>query len=87
MEKNSELDQATLRLTVSACAWLYMVILTALHPSDIATYTPIIVYISTFIIASIFLRMAIKRWPGHFFWRRLFSMLHDYTGIAFAMVV
>ena len=87
MEKNSELDQATLRLTVSACAWLYMVILTALHPGDIATYTPIIVYISTFIIASIFLRMAIKRWPGHFFWRRLFSMLHDYTGIAFAMVL
>ncbi|MFP3496511.1 hybrid sensor histidine kinase/response regulator [Pseudomonas sp. SIMBA_059] len=87
VEKNSELDQATLRLIVSACALLYIVILSSLSPDAIATHTPIIVYISTFIIASIFLRMAIKRWPGHFFSRRLFSMLHDYTGIAFAMVL
>ncbi len=87
MEKNSELNQASLRLTVSTCALLYILVLTALRPGDTATYMQIIAYISTFIIASIFLRMAIKRWPGHFFWRRLFSMLHDYTGIAFAMVM
>ncbi|WP_295476391.1 hybrid sensor histidine kinase/response regulator [uncultured Pseudomonas sp.] len=87
MEQNSELNQASLRLTVSASALLYMVVLSGLRPADAATYLPIILYISTFIIASIFLRMAIKRWPGHFFWRRLFSMLHDYTGIAFAMVL
>jgi len=87
VEKNSELNQATLRLTVSACALLYIIVLSGLRPSDTAAYTPIIVYISTFIVVSIFLRMAIKRWPGHFFWRRLLSMLHDYTGIAFAMVL
>ena len=87
VEKNSELDQATLRLTVSACALLYIVVLASLHPGDATSYVPIIVYIVTFIVASVFLRMIIKRWPGHFFWRRLFSMLHDYTGIAFAMVL
>ena len=87
MEKNSELDQATLRFYVGTVALLYIVIFTCLHLSDIATYTPIILYISTFLIASIFLRMAIKRWPGHFFWRRLLSMLHDYTGVAFCMIV
>ncbi|ALI09695.1 MULTISPECIES: hybrid sensor histidine kinase/response regulator [Pseudomonas] len=87
MEKNSELDQATLRLIVSACALLYIVVLASLHPGDATGYVPIIIYITTFIVASVFLRMIIKRWPGHFFWRRLFSMLHDYTGIAFAMVL
>ncbi|MFL6536158.1 MAG: hybrid sensor histidine kinase/response regulator [Pseudomonas sp.] len=87
MEKNSELDQATLRLTVSACALLYIVVLVGLDPDAAARYAPIIIYIVTFIFASVFLRMAIKRWPGHFFWRRLFAMLHDYTGIAFAMVL
>ena len=87
MEKNSELDQATLRLTVSACALLYIVVVVGLDPDAAARYAPIIIYIVTFIFASVFLRMAIKRWPGHFFWRRLFAMLHDYTGIAFAMVL
>lgn len=67
VEKSSELNQATLRLTVSACALLYIIVLSGLRPSDTAAYTPIIVYISTFIVVSIFLRMAIKRWPGHFF--------------------
>ncbi|EPF65598.1 ATP-binding response regulator [Pseudomonas syringae] len=87
MIKNTELDQATLRLYVSAFALLYIVILVYLHPSGLTAYMPIIVYISTFIIASMFLRMAIMRWPGHFHWRRLLSMLHDYSGIAFAMVM
>ena len=87
VEKNSELDQATLRLIVSACALLYIVILAGLYPEEAASYVPIIIYICTFIVVSVFLRMIIKRWPGHFFWRRLFTMLHDYAGIAFAMIV
>lgn len=87
MEKNSELDQATLRLTVSACALLYIVVLAGLHPGEATKYLPIIIYIVTFIVASVFLRMIIQRYPGHFFWRRLFAMVHDYTGIAFAMVL
>ncbi|WP_375538216.1 ATP-binding response regulator [Pseudomonas rhodesiae] len=86
-EKNSELDQATLRLTVSTCASLYIFVVAFLPSSDFATYVPIMWYMAFFISVAVPLRMAIKRWPGHFFWRRLFAMAHDYSGIAFAMVV
>ncbi|SDS30521.1 Signal transduction histidine kinase [Pseudomonas asplenii] len=86
-EKNSELDQATLRLTVSTCASLYIFVVALLPSSDFATYVPIMWYMAFFISVAVPLRMAIKRWPGHFFWRRLFAMAHDYSGIAFAMVV
>ncbi|MCI0996491.1 ATP-binding response regulator [Pseudomonas corrugata] len=86
-EKNSELDQATLRLTVSTCASLYIIVVACLPSSDFATYTPIMWYMAFFISVAIPLRMAIKRWPGHFFWRRLFAMAHDYSGIAFALNV
>ncbi|MFL9673979.1 ATP-binding response regulator [Pseudomonas marginalis] len=86
-EKNSELDQATLRLTVSTCASLYIFVVALLPSSDFATYVPIMWYMAFFISVAVPLRMAIKRWPGHFFWRRLFAMAHDYTGIAFAMIV
>ncbi|EFQ63005.1 MULTISPECIES: ATP-binding response regulator [Pseudomonas] len=86
-EKNSELDQATLRLTVSTCASLYIFVVACLPSSDFATYVPIMWYMAFFISVAVPLRMAIKRWPGHFFWRRLFAMAHDYTGISFAMVV
>lgn len=87
IEKKSELDQATLRLIVSTCALMYVLALIGLHPHDAAAYKTIVLYIVTFIIASVFLRMAIKRWPGCFPWRRLLSMLHDYTGIGFAMAL
>ncbi|MFS2160448.1 hybrid sensor histidine kinase/response regulator [Pseudomonas sp. Pseusp122] len=86
-EKNSELDQATLRLTVSTCASLYILIVALLPSSDFSTYAPILWYMAFFISVAIPLRMAIKRWPGHFFLRRLFAMAHDYSGISFAMVV
>jgi signal transduction histidine kinase/CheY-like chemotaxis protein len=86
-EKNSELDQATLRLTVSTCASLYILVVALLPSSNFATYVPIMWYMAFFISVAVPLRMAIKRWPGHFFWRRLFAMAHDYTGIAFAMIV
>ncbi|WP_460135146.1 ATP-binding response regulator [Pseudomonas sp. S1_E04] len=86
-EKNSELDQATLRLTVSTCASLYIFVVAFLPSSDFDTYVPIMWYMAFFISVAVPLRMAIKRWPGHFFWRRLFAMAHDYSGIAFAMIV
>ena len=86
-EKNSELDQATLRLTVSTCASLYIFVVASLPSSDFATYAPILWYMAFFVSVAVPLRMAIKRWPGHFFWRRLFAMAHDYAGISFAMVV
>lgn len=86
-EKNNELDQATLRLTVSTCASLYIFVVACLPSSNFATYVPIMWYIAFFVSVAVPLRMAIKRWPGHFFWRRLFAMAHDYTAISFAMVV
>lgn len=86
-EKNSELDQATLRLTVSTCASLYIFVVAFLPSSDFSTYVPIMWYMAFFISVAVPLRMAIKCWPGHFFWRRLFAMTHDYSGIAFAMIV
>ncbi|WP_053144983.1 hybrid sensor histidine kinase/response regulator [Pseudomonas sp. P97.38] len=86
-EKNSELDQATLRLTVSTCASLYIIVVACLPSSDFATYIPIMWYMAFFISVAVPLRMAIKRWPGHFFLRRLFAMAHDYSGISFAMIV
>ena len=87
MEKNSELNQATVRLIVSACALVYIIILASIETDNAAAYTPIIIYIVAFIIASVLLRLLIQRKPGHFFWRRLFTMFHDYAGIAFAMVL
>nr|WP_305518265.1 hybrid sensor histidine kinase/response regulator [Pseudomonas sp. Q11] len=74
-------------MIVSACAVLYITILASVEPDDAATYMPIIIYSVAFIIASVFLRIRIKRKPGHFFWRHLFTMLHDYSAIAFAMVL
>ncbi len=69
-EKNSELDQATLRLTVGACASLYVIVVACLA-SDFDTYVPILWYMAFFFGVAVPLRMAIKRWPGHFFLRRL----------------
>lgn len=86
-EKNSELDQATLRLTVGACASLYIFVVASLSTSDFATYVPIMWYMTFFFSVAIPLRMAIKRWPGHFFLRRLFAMTLDYVSLAFALIV
>lgn len=64
-EKNSELDQATLRLTVGACTALYIIVV-AFLASDFETYVPILWYMTFFFGTAIPLRMAVKRWPGHF---------------------
>ena len=86
-EVKSEVDQATLRLIVSSIALVYMLALAVFNADRAMTYLPIITYITTFIFVSVFLRLAIKRWPGHYFWRRLLSMFHDYAGIAFALAL
>lgn len=85
-EKNSELDQATLRLTVGACTALYIIVV-AFLASDFETYVPILWYMTFFFGTAIPLRMAVKRWPGHFFLRRLFAMTLDYASLAFALIV
>ncbi|MCO3823964.1 response regulator, partial [Pseudomonas aeruginosa] len=51
------------------------------------TYLPIVAYYGLFLIASILLRQAIVRWPGHYPARRIFCMLHDYAGTSFGLIV
>jgi signal transduction histidine kinase/CheY-like chemotaxis protein len=86
-EKNTELDQANLRIIIASIAVIYMLILGFLPGQRFDTYLPIITYIIVFLLASIALRQAIARWPGHYPARRIFGMVHDYTGTCFGLVV
>lgn len=86
-EKNTELDQANLRIIIAAIAVLYMVVLVFLPGHRFETYLPVITYISLFLLASIVFRQAIARWPGHYPARRIFAMVHDYTGTCFGLVI
>jgi signal transduction histidine kinase/CheY-like chemotaxis protein len=86
-EKNTELDQANLRIIIASIAVVYMLILGFLPGQRFDTYLPVITYISVFLLASIALRQAIARWPGHYPARRIFAMVHDYTGTCFGLVV
>ncbi|KII36500.1 hybrid sensor histidine kinase/response regulator [Pseudomonas fluorescens] len=86
-EKNTELDQANLRIIIASIAVVYMLILGFLPGQRFDTYLPIITYIIVFLLASIALRQAIARWPGHYPARRIFGMVHDYTGTCFGLVV
>ncbi|MGU2525671.1 two-component system sensor histidine kinase, partial [Pseudomonas aeruginosa] len=86
-EKNTELDQANLRLIVATCAILYVVLIGLLPGLKVETYLPIVAYYGLFLIASILLRQAIVRWPGHYPARRIFCMLHDYAGTSFGLIV
>ncbi len=86
-EKNTELDQANLRIIIAAIAVVYMVVLVFLPGHRFETYLPVITYISLFLLASIVFRQAIARWPGHYPARRIFAMVHDYTGTCFGLVI
>ncbi|MCI9873692.1 ATP-binding response regulator [Pseudomonas atacamensis] len=86
-EKNTELDQANLRIIIAAIAVVYMVVLVFLPGHRFETYLPVITYISLFLLASIVFRQAIARWPGHYPARRIFAMVHDYTGTSFGLVI
>ncbi len=79
-EKNTELDQANLRIIIASIAMVYICVLGVLPGQRFATYLPVVVYIALFLLASIALRQAIARWPGHYPARRIFGMVHDYTG-------
>lgn len=87
LETNSELDQANLRIVVASIAIVYIGALGFLPGQSVDTYLPVILYIFLFLLASIVLRQVIARWPGHYPARRIFGMLHDYTGTSFGMVV
>jgi signal transduction histidine kinase/CheY-like chemotaxis protein len=86
-EKNTELDQANLRIIIASIAVVYMLILGFLPGQRFDTYLPVVTYIFVFLLASIGLRQAIARWPGHYPARRIFAMVHDYTGTCFGLVV
>ncbi|MFK0094878.1 hybrid sensor histidine kinase/response regulator [Pseudomonas sp. NPDC090592] len=87
LDKNNELDQANLRVIVACCALAYIIMLGFLPGRSHAPHLPIIYYIVTFIVVSIGLRQAIAHWPGHYPWRRVLGMVHDYTGTCFGLVV
>lgn len=87
LDKNSELDQANLRVIVACCALVYMTVLGFLPGNSLAPYLPVIYYIVAFVLVSIGLRQAIARWPGNYPWRRVLGMVHDYTGTCFGLVV
>jgi len=86
-EKNTELDQANLRIIIAAIAVVYILVLGFLPGQRFDTYLPVVTYICLFLLASIVLRQAIVRWPGHYPARRIFAMIHDYTGTCFGLVV
>jgi signal transduction histidine kinase/CheY-like chemotaxis protein len=86
-EKNTELDQANLRIIIASIAMVYICVLGILPGQHFDTYLPVVVYILLFLLASIGLRQAIVRWPGHYPARRIFGMVHDYTGTCFGLVI
>ncbi|QXH59004.1 ATP-binding response regulator [Pseudomonas maumuensis] len=86
-EKNNELDQANLRIIVASCAITYVALLGFLPGRSPSTYLPVLLYYAGFVVVSIGMRQAIKRWPGHYPARRIFGMLGDYTGTSFGLVV
>ena len=86
-ETNSELDQANLRIVVASIAIVYIGVLGFLPGQSLDTYLPVILYILVFLLASIVLRQVIARWPGHYPARRIFGMIHDYTGTSFGLVM
>ncbi|WP_423203659.1 hybrid sensor histidine kinase/response regulator [Pseudomonas kribbensis] len=86
-EKNTELDQANLRIIIASIALVYMGVLGFLPGQRFDTYLPVVTYIALFLLASVALRQAIVRWPGHYPARRIFGMVHDYTGTCFGLVV
>lgn len=86
-EKNTELDQANLRIIIASIAMVYICVLGVLPGQRFDVYLPVVVYITLFLLASIVLRQAIARWPGHYPARRIFAMIHDYTGTCFGLVL
>lgn len=83
LETNSELDQANLRIVVAGIAIVYISVLGFLPGQSLDTYLPVILYIALFLMVSIAFRQVIARWPGHYPARRIFGMIHDYTGTSF----
>lgn len=55
-EKNTELDQANLRIIIASIALVYMAVLGFLPGQRFDTYLPVVTYISLFLLASVVLR-------------------------------
>lgn len=85
--KDTELEQATVRLVVASCAALYVAVVSMLPSSVFASFAPVLAYSFFFLIVSALLRRHIKKRPGYRPLRRLMEMAHDYAAITFAMVL
>ncbi|MBC8997215.1 hybrid sensor histidine kinase/response regulator [Pseudomonas sp. N40(2020)] len=76
-----------MRIIIAGIAVVYIGVLGFLPGQRFDTYLPVVTYICLFLLASIVLRQTIVRWPGHYPARRIFAMVHDYTGTCFGLVV
>lgn len=84
---DTERSQAVVRLVIASLATLYTAVaeLIGRMPEDKAL--PILIYNTLFLAVSFVLLTLIVRRPGVYPSRRLFSMVHDYAGIGFSMIV
>jgi hypothetical protein len=86
-EKNTELDQANLRIIIASIAMVYMACARRVAGSALR-YLSAGGGLHRAVSAGVdCLRQAIARWPGHYPARRIFGMIHDYTGTCFGLVL
>jgi signal transduction histidine kinase/CheY-like chemotaxis protein len=82
-----ERQQATVRLALSSIVAAYIAI--GISAKAVAQHeaAAMAAYMVFLIAWSALLLLAIRRWPGHYPWRRLLAMVHDYTGLTTVLVI
>ncbi|WP_150099633.1 hybrid sensor histidine kinase/response regulator [Enterobacter sp. 638] len=83
----SELNQATLRVVIAIMALSYVSMIALFFGEYTWDYLFIALYYLGFLLTSILLRFIIKRNPGIFLVRRMFTMIHDYVAISVGLAV
>ncbi|TKD44882.1 ATP-binding response regulator [Azotobacter chroococcum] len=84
---DTERSQAIIRLVIPSLVILYIAILYFTSPTAAEWIVPVLSYIMAFLVVSLVLFIAIVRQPGVYPLRRLFGMLHDYSGITFTLII
>lgn len=84
--KDAERSQAIVRLALGTVAAIYVLATAALGtvPTDGESFAFLI---GGFMIVALVLYASIVKWPGHYPARRIFGMLHDYSGISMTMIL
>lgn len=85
--RDTERDQAAIRLILSSTAAFYVLIGTAIGLVPERSFLPLVACIGSFIIIASLLLYAIVLWPGVYPARRAFAMLLDYGAITFSMTM